>query len=252
MSRRAASPPQAGSAEPALYRHVHAALRRQLAAGEPPVGASLPSEAELSRRFGVSRITIRHALDLLAAEGVIRKAKARRAVVAACEPPPAWLVESLGDIATMVGDARLAVLSWRRERLPEEARRLGLPAATRLPCLRGVLSRGGVAYARSIVCFPPEIGGALQRRHFDDAVVFRVMQRELGIRLADVEIEVSAERADATDAAQLGCAEGAPILVTRLHYRDEAGRLVEIAQSRGLAGATRFATRLRTARSRDP
>lgn len=228
----------------ALYRQVHATLRAELAAGAPPVGQSLPSEAALAQRFAVSRITIRHALDLLAAEGVIRKAKARRAVVAAREPARGWVAESLADIASQADDAVLELRSWRRERMPAEAAQFGLPGSATLPCLRGVLRRGGAADAHVVICFPPEIGARLKRRDFDDPVVFRVMQRVLGLALADVEITVSAAAADAADAALLGCRRGAPLLVTRLAYHDDSGRLVELAQARGLAARARFATRL--------
>ena len=69
-----------------LYSAVYEALRDALHAGSCEVGASLPSEAELSDRFAVSRITIRHALRLLEGDGYIRKARARRPVVIATTP----------------------------------------------------------------------------------------------------------------------------------------------------------------------
>ena len=77
-----------GSEEP-LYLAVYGALRDALTRGEWVVGASLPSEADLSGQFQVSRITVRHALRLLETEGYIRKARARRPVVVrTTEPPP--------------------------------------------------------------------------------------------------------------------------------------------------------------------
>lgn len=44
-------------------------------------GASLPSEAELAERFGVSRLTIREAVKMLAGRGLVELARGRRAVV---------------------------------------------------------------------------------------------------------------------------------------------------------------------------
>ena len=49
----------------ALYRRVHEALRRAIAEGGWAPGDSLPSEASLGARFGVSRITVRQAMQLL-------------------------------------------------------------------------------------------------------------------------------------------------------------------------------------------
>jgi DNA-binding GntR family transcriptional regulator len=56
-----------------LYLGVFNKLRGALQAGHWELGSSLPSEAELSRQFDVSRITIRHALSLLESEGYIQK-----------------------------------------------------------------------------------------------------------------------------------------------------------------------------------
>jgi DNA-binding FadR family transcriptional regulator len=45
------------------------------------IGAQLPSEAELALRFGVSRVTVREALKLLAGQGLVGLSRGRRAVV---------------------------------------------------------------------------------------------------------------------------------------------------------------------------
>lgn len=44
-------------------------------------GAQLPSEADLAARFGVSRVTVREALKILAGRGLVSLSRGRRAVV---------------------------------------------------------------------------------------------------------------------------------------------------------------------------
>jgi DNA-binding GntR family transcriptional regulator len=231
-----------------LYLAVDGALRAELHGGRWAVGSSLPSEAELSDRFGVSRITVRHALRLLEADGYIRKAPARRPLVVATNPGPrpGWTVESLDDIVALAGDAQLRVQSWRKEQAPAEASLFGLPAGAGVPCLRSLLVRQGRAYASSLTYFPPAIGEQLARRNFDDAVVFRVLQRELGIAFDDVRLTVGAETATVEDAASLPCEPGSALLVMQLLYRETGGRLVEVAHSRSLASVVRLSTRLTT------
>lgn len=230
-----------------LYLSLYDSLRSALGQGRWTIGASLPSEAALSREFGVSRITTRHALRLLESEGMIRKARARRPLVIATTPAErrGWMMESLADIVAMVADARLDIGSWRKERSAAEAVLFGLDPATPLHCLRGVLARAGRPYARSIILFPPAVGARLARADFDDTVVFRVLQRRLGIRIDDVELTIWAEPADADDAASLPCEPGAPILVQQLAYR-QGGELVEVAYSRSLASEVRLSTHLTT------
>ena len=53
------------------YRQIAAELRGAIQTGQLAVGCSLPSEAELMRRFSVSRATARQALTVLELEGLI-------------------------------------------------------------------------------------------------------------------------------------------------------------------------------------
>src|SRR5947199_1105691 len=56
------------------YRQVADAVRRRIGAGDYPSGA-IETEAELGRAYGVSRITVRKALELLRQEGIVTSRK---------------------------------------------------------------------------------------------------------------------------------------------------------------------------------
>jgi DNA-binding GntR family transcriptional regulator len=60
-----------------LYQQVAAVLRTRIESGELPVGRALPSETQLMGEFGVSRITARHAVRLLADEGLVKVVQGR-------------------------------------------------------------------------------------------------------------------------------------------------------------------------------
>lgn len=66
----------------ALYRQIAADLRRRILAGELPSGALLRAEADLAHDYQVGRDTLRAALRLLAAEGLVETGSGRRARVA--------------------------------------------------------------------------------------------------------------------------------------------------------------------------
>ena len=55
------------------YRQVHDALRRQIVSGRLSAGDRLPSEADLGRQFGASRITVGRALRDLQVAGLIER-----------------------------------------------------------------------------------------------------------------------------------------------------------------------------------
>jgi len=58
-----------------LYIRLLTELRQQILDGRYPKGSRLPSEAELSDAYSVSRGTVRHALGILTQEGLIERRK---------------------------------------------------------------------------------------------------------------------------------------------------------------------------------
>jgi len=64
------------------YIQIAEQLRSQIASGEYPLGSRIPTENELAARLGVSRPTVRQALDLLAREGRLTRVKGSGTFVA--------------------------------------------------------------------------------------------------------------------------------------------------------------------------
>ncbi|WP_375589271.1 GntR family transcriptional regulator [Hoeflea alexandrii] len=64
------------------YRILAEALREAIVAGEYPPGGQLPTEAELAKRFGMSRGTVVKAIDTLVAEGIVIKRQGAGSFVA--------------------------------------------------------------------------------------------------------------------------------------------------------------------------
>lgn len=60
-----------------LYRQLADDLRRRILLEEFDVGSSIPTEAQLSSDYRASRITVRHALDLLEQEGLLHREQGR-------------------------------------------------------------------------------------------------------------------------------------------------------------------------------
>jgi DNA-binding GntR family transcriptional regulator len=60
-----------------LWQQVADDLRNDIQAGHPPPGSRLPSETELAFQYGVSRVTIRHAISSLSDEGLVEAVHGR-------------------------------------------------------------------------------------------------------------------------------------------------------------------------------
>lgn len=65
-----------------LYYQLNEVLRTQIQSGELAAGQSIPSERELCEQFGVSRATVRKALDALVQEGLLVREHGRGTFVA--------------------------------------------------------------------------------------------------------------------------------------------------------------------------
>ncbi|WP_344144332.1 GntR family transcriptional regulator, partial [Polymorphospora rubra] len=73
------------------YRQIADELRQRIKSGTLPAGAALPTEVELMEQWGVARGTVREAIALLRAEGLISTARHRGSHVR-----PRWPVRRLG------------------------------------------------------------------------------------------------------------------------------------------------------------
>ncbi len=69
-----------------IYRRVASVLRRRISTGEWQPGDRLPALDALVAEFQVGRVTVRHALDLLADEGLIARHRDRRGSSVTAQP----------------------------------------------------------------------------------------------------------------------------------------------------------------------
>jgi len=65
-----------------MYSKISSLLRNRIQSGQYELGQRLPTEDELVKEFGASKITIRHALSRLAEEGLIVRFRGRGTFVA--------------------------------------------------------------------------------------------------------------------------------------------------------------------------
>lgn len=66
-----------------IYVQLAEDLAKRIERGEFPVGARLPSEAELAQDYRTAKMTVRRALEILRERGMIRTLHGRGSVVIA-------------------------------------------------------------------------------------------------------------------------------------------------------------------------
>jgi GntR family transcriptional regulator len=86
VSQALASKPRRKPTGISTYRRLAAVFRRRISNGEWQAGDRLPALDALVKELRVGRITVRHALDLLAEEGLIARHRDRRGSSVICQP----------------------------------------------------------------------------------------------------------------------------------------------------------------------
>ncbi|SFF24693.1 FadR/GntR family transcriptional regulator [Blastococcus tunisiensis] len=99
------APSNAGLFQPVAVGRISQAIVDQVRAlirtGELAIGARLPSERELCERFGVSRVTVREALRVLEANGLIEIRVGSRGGAFVTAPTTGRIGEGITDLLSM-------------------------------------------------------------------------------------------------------------------------------------------------------
>lgn len=220
-----------------FYRQVADLIRQPIVAGTLKPGQALPREADLAAHFGVSLITVRQALRDLEGEGLVQKRSAKPTIVA--EPAPrtktSFDFQSLAAIVASTEGRRLEILSYRKQKSRQAQQVFGLDAGEACYCLQAILHVDAKPVCQNTFYFAPSIGERLKRSDFDDVVVFRSVQRHLGIQIKNARISVRAEIADEALAKQLDYEVGGAILVLEILYFNTEGEPIELTINRNRA-----------------
>ena len=130
-----------------LRHRIAEILRERLEAGEFLAGARLPSEPELARRLGVSRSSLRSAITLLEADGLLRRMHGSGTFVAERPPLPNDLSQNFGVsemiAATGLEPGTVEARAGREPAPPEVASPFGISPGEPLSVLRRVRTAGG-------------------------------------------------------------------------------------------------------------
>ena len=194
-----------------LYWQLAERLRAQIAAGEYAEGEQLPTEEALGRIFGVSRITVRGALERLTAEGLLRRERGRGTFVAV--PPVEHSLSGLTDFAEDMAAAGLnpssVVTHFAEEPATERiAAELGLPSGTPVTRLDRRRLADGQTIAFDHTYLPTRVGRLLDRDALPTETIYHQLATRYEIPALRGRYTIEALPADDLIAEHLGIAAG--------------------------------------------
>lgn len=187
----------------------------ELIDAELSVDDPIPSERELNERFGVSRMTVRQAIDQLVTDGRLYRVPARGTFVAGPNnlEVPMRITSFTEDMRARGMQPGAVVLAARTEvASPEVAETLGLAPGGEVH----VIERLRTADARPMAIERCQIAAARAPRllafPLDTRSLYAVLADEFGLPIDGAEQEIEAASADPVDAGLLEVAPGAPVL----------------------------------------
>lgn len=213
-----------------LYHQIFLVLRDEILAGTYRIGDLLPSEFELARIYGVSRITAKRALSELATAGLASRFRGRGTVVSyKPENPPlrASVANWLQAVASMGRATTVRMLEFGYGGANgEEAEALQVPAGSEVQRSLRVRCHAVGPFSLLSTVVPADIGRSYGADDLATTPLLELLQRA-GVVVNQARQTIGATLANQAVASQLETEVGAPLLkVQRLVY-DIADRPVE-------------------------
>ncbi|MGJ3508703.1 GntR family transcriptional regulator [Enemella sp. A6] len=209
------------SRRPTLVARISEELRSELAAGLHRPGARLPTETELSQRFGVSRPTVRNAIRELEALGLVTTRHGAGTFVNSTQIEAG--LEKLDSItesirATGKTPGMLYADRVRRPVLPDEASHMGVPGDTEVVELRRMILADGVVVAYSYDLLPARLLPPDLDLNTLDGSIFGFLRNTLGIHPSHASAEVHAIHSEHIGWGPEAAAHRLFVLLNQLHY----------------------------------
>ena len=215
------------------YQRAQEALAEELARDRRPPGWPLPPERALAERFGVSRVTMRRALDELGRTGVVVRTPAGGWAVATPrvgEPPNELM--SFSEMAAsrgLVPGSRVLTERLRPATI-DEADTLGLAPGAALFELERLRMMDEVPMLVDRARIPVALAPAIDEEDFSTRSLYEVLEDRFAIRPARARLSVEAIAADERLAALLELDPGGPLLRCDQLTEDGSGRPIEMCE----------------------
>lgn len=195
-----------------LYLQVEVALRERMLRGEWRPGTKIPSEEQLCKDYGVSRVTMRQAIRTLVEDGYLERARGRGTFVR--EPTLTAGVRGLNSFSEEMralgldpGGRVLAIDVVRAEEVVAE--RLGIEIDDRVVRLRRLRTGDGKPIGVQTTCLPAIRFPGLESVDLTDRSLYAVLEQRYGVSMTEAHETFWVTRIGRSDAELLQVSRGA-------------------------------------------
>ncbi|HTK02181.1 MAG TPA: GntR family transcriptional regulator [Bordetella sp.] len=212
-----------------LYRQLYLVLKEAIESGSLGASRVVPSEHDLCREYGVSRVTVRRALRDLARDDLIVKRQGASTIARSSVPvqPFASPMEDYINYVESLADATQArLIEFGYEVPPETVQKaMGLAADVKVQRTVRVRSFNSVPFMVLTVYTPEHIGRRFAREDVENEALVRLLRRNANF--ASAEQYFSAALADAMIAKLLNIPVGSALTHLTSIIFDDKNEVVE-------------------------
>jgi GntR family transcriptional regulator len=216
-----------------LYHQVYSAILHDIRDGRLRRGDTLPTEAEIGERFGVSRITVRQALADLVRAGHLDRERPRGPLViksAPIEQRLARLTEFfIADALAQGHEPRFVLLGARRTGADDRSMPLGIDASDIVTRVERVLLDRDEPLALLTSYVPERCCPNLVDLDLSGSIV-PLLREHYGLRMTDAVQWISARMAGEGERKLLGLEPRAVVVVIKRLTRGEDGQPLEFLE----------------------
>jgi GntR family transcriptional regulator len=215
-----------------LYHQLRLELSEKIESGSWPPGHCLPPETGLATEFGVSRATVRQAMQFLEREGLVERVKGRGTFVS--RPKVTHNLLAIGSAFDRSGaSGPIPVVEMhhilRTPASSSVATQLQLGRGEEVYELAKVLSEEGEPLMLITSWLPVRRFPALDEKPLRDPISMRqVMHDYYGIEIVHQHKEIEVTILDEEEASILDCSPGSPALLITYLSRPSTGEPVEL------------------------
>ncbi len=213
-----------------LSHQVYLVLRDRIMSGRYEPASLLPSEEELARVFSVSRVTVRSAMALLEAEGLIERKQgfgtsvAKTIQATRLHTPVSGVLEHIMDVDRKT---ELKLIEFDYVKVPFYIQTMfDCDASAVFQRAVRLRSIGSQPVFHITTYLPQNISKEFTREELRMTSIYRLLLRS-GIQLHSGHQVVSAQLADPAVAEMLNVSVGSALLQIRRQHYDEQERLIE-------------------------
>ncbi len=224
-----------------LYLQLETLLRNQIESGSARAGDRLPTELSLAQQYGISRMTVRRAINALVTENILVRRPGKGTFVASGKVP--FMASTLTSFSGVMRGLGLAVTSRvialeLRSPPTAVASELRLHAGEAAAYLRRVRYINGEAIAIMSSWMPATCFAELQQADLTSEPITRVMERAEGISIVRADDWLEATLARGEEARLLTIQVGDPVFLGRGVLYDDRG--IPVRSSKVIYRGDRF------------